>query len=120
MGWIGCDWCINNYHCDTGFCVQKYSNHEAVLFEDSQVTYSQLYSRGSRRVSALEKWGVTKSDHVGTLFFNCMEAFESFFAIWKIGAVLVPLSFQSPPSELHYVINQVDLSTIILNGRKMT
>jgi len=96
---------------------QKYPQLEAVLFEDNRATYAQLNDRVNIRADALMKLGVKKNDHVGTLFSNCMEAIESFFAVWRIGAVLVPLNLRLSPIELAYVINQSDLSAIIFQDQ---
>ncbi|MCP4757352.1 MAG: long-chain fatty acid--CoA ligase [Proteobacteria bacterium] len=92
---------------------QKYSEREAVLFEDARATYAQLDDAVNRRANALLQLGIGKGDHVGTLFSNCMEAIETFFAVWRIGAVLVPLNFRLSPSELAFVAKHSDLSSIV-------
>jgi acyl-CoA synthetase (AMP-forming)/AMP-acid ligase II len=42
-----------------------------------------------------------------------MEVVESILAIWRIGAILVPLSFRLSPNELVYILDHSEVSTII-------
>ena len=91
----------------------NYPHREAVVFEDARATFGEFNERVNQSANALLKLGVKKGDHVGTLFLNCMEAVESFFALWRIGSVLVPLNFRLSPNELSYVVDHSDVSTIL-------
>lgn len=95
----------------------NYPNREAFIFKETRITYSELYSIVSKRANALLNLGVNKGDHIGTLFFNCMEVVETILAIWRIGAVLVPLSFRLSPKELSYIIEHSDLSMVIFQDK---
>jgi long-chain acyl-CoA synthetase len=57
--------------------------------------------------AALVAKGVKKGDRVALLFINTPQVFIAFYAIWKAGAIVVPLNPLYTPSELEYAINEV-------------
>ena len=95
----------------------NYPNREAFIFKETRITYSELNSIVSKRANALFHLGVNKGDHIGTLFANCMEVVETILAIWKIGAVLVPLSFRLSPNELSYIIEHSEISMVVFQDK---
>jgi len=95
----------------------NYPNREAFIFKETRSTYSELNSIVIKRANALLHLGVNKGDHIGTLFANCMEAVETILAIWKIGAVLIPLSFRISPNELSYIIEHSEISVVIFQDK---
>jgi len=91
----------------------KYPSREALIFLDRRITYAQLNDRINQRANCLIDMGVKKGDHVSTLFLSCNEIVETIVAIWRAGAVVVPLSFRASPEELIYIIDHADVSAII-------
>ncbi len=75
-----------------------------VAFEDAltgrTLTYAQLDERASRAAGVLASFGVGREDRVAILCRNRIEFFEVLFACGKLGAILVPLNWRSPPIEL--------------------
>jgi acyl-CoA synthetase (AMP-forming)/AMP-acid ligase II len=67
-------------------------NHEAVVFEDHRVSFWEMNKRVNRLANALVALGIRKGDKVATILPNSLELLESYWAIIKIGAVIVPLS----------------------------
>src|SRR6266542_3582347 len=66
--------------------------HTAIVFEDRRLTFLELNQRVNRLANALLNLGVRKGDKVATILPNCLELLESYWAVVKIGAVIVPLS----------------------------
>jgi long-chain acyl-CoA synthetase len=93
--------------------MQSYSNKTAFIFKDKQYTFEQVNQRVNSLISALHSLGVKKGDHVGILAYNCSQYLEV-FAIAKAGMVTVPLNFRSVSTELEYLINNSEISTLIL------
>ncbi|MBW2085979.1 MAG: AMP-binding protein, partial [Deltaproteobacteria bacterium] len=91
----------------------KFAHNEAIIFEDARATFSQLNDRANQRANALLALGVKRGDHVAILATNCMELVESIYAVWRMGAVLVPLNIRLSPAELIYIIDHSDASTIL-------
>ena len=67
-------------------------HHLAVVFEDQRLTYLELNKSINRLANALLELGIRKGDKVATILPNCLELFETYWALAKIGAVVVPLS----------------------------
>ena len=67
-------------------------NKLALVFEDNRLTYQEYNQNINRLANAMLDMGIKKGDKVATLLPNCMELLEIYWAIGKIGAVVVPLS----------------------------
>ena len=66
----------------------------AVISEDVPCTYRELNSRINRLANFLLDRGLKKGDRVAVLLHNCKQYIEAFFAISKIGGILVPLNWR--------------------------
>jgi fatty-acyl-CoA synthase len=70
-----------------------------------RTTYAELDARANRAAHLLRaRFGVRAGDRVAVLAHNSTAFVELFFAVGKIGAVLVPLNWRLSASELAYVI----------------
>lgn len=78
--------------------------HPAVIYGDLRRTYAETNARADRMASALERAGIGKGDRVAILQHNCPELLETLFAIFKAGAIAVPINARSHPKEFAYVI----------------
>ncbi|MAG35920.1 MAG: ATP-dependent acyl-CoA ligase [Dehalococcoidia bacterium] len=80
-----------------------------LLFEDEQeqahsYTYRQFDQIVNQTANGLLSLGVTKGDRVNLHLTNCPEFLFFWFAIGKIGAVMVPTNPLSPLDELTYPV----------------
>ena len=57
--------------------------------------------------------GVKKGDRVGIMMMNSAEFFESYFAIAKIGGVVVPLNWRLVADELEFILKDSGTTTLI-------
>ena len=64
----------------------------AFVFGEQRFTYLEYNQNVNRLANALQDMGVRKGDKIATLLPNCVELLEVFWAVAKIGAVVVPLS----------------------------
>lgn len=67
-------------------------DHVAVVFEDRRLTWRQLDRRVNQVANAFNALGVRHGDRVATVVLNRLELLEVYWAVAKLGAVLVPLS----------------------------
>jgi acyl-CoA synthetase (AMP-forming)/AMP-acid ligase II len=67
-------------------------DHTAIVFEDKRLTYLELNQNINRLANALLSLGITKGDKLATILPNCLELLEVYWAVAKMGAVVVPLS----------------------------
>ena len=81
----------------------------AIAFEDAltgrTLTYAELDDRAARAAAALAALGVVREDRVAILCRNRIEFFEILFACGKLGAILVPLNWRAPTTELASIMD---------------
>jgi fatty-acyl-CoA synthase len=68
------------------------------------LTYAALDAGAARAAALLASRGVSEGDRVAILCRNCIAFFELLFACGKAGAILVPLNWRMPPSELDRLV----------------
>ena len=91
-------------------------DHTAVVFGDHRLTSLEFNERVNRLANALHQLGVRKGDKVGTILPNCLELLESYWAIVKLGAVIVPLSQLLRGKGLLNLLTDADASAVITNS----
>ena len=64
----------------------------AVVFEGQRLTYAAFNGRVNRLANALLAAGIGRGDKIATVLSNCLELLDLYWAVAKIGAVIVPLS----------------------------
>jgi fatty-acyl-CoA synthase len=80
-------------------------------------TYRQFNQRANRLANGLrEKWGIKKGDRIAILAKNCPEYLEAFYAVGKIGAILVPINIRAVGEELLYLLRNTEPSGLILGS----
>jgi len=88
-------------------------NKPAIIYEDSTITYKDLNERINRTARMLQGLGVGKGDRVGVLMHNTYQLIEIFFALGKLGAILVPLNTRLVSAELEYIIKDSGLTALV-------
>ncbi|MBM3301640.1 MAG: AMP-binding protein, partial [Deltaproteobacteria bacterium] len=91
-------------------------HHPAVLFEADVYNYGEFNRRVNRLANALLALGVTKGDKVATLLPNCLELLDTYWAVAKIGAVVVPLSQLTRGKGLVTMLNDSDSVCVITDS----
>ena len=91
-------------------------DHTAVIFQDQQLTFGQLNGRVNRIANALVQLGLQKGDKLATILPNCLEQLELFWAIAKLGVVVVPLSPMLRGSGLSRLLNDSDSVALVTNA----
>lgn len=91
-------------------------HHPAVVFEDQRLTFLEFNGRVNRLANALLNLGVRKGDKVATILPNSVELLESYWAIVKIGAVIVPQSQLLRGKGLLSLLRDSDTSAVVTNS----
>jgi fatty-acyl-CoA synthase len=103
-----------------GDWIRKWSflqpNKRALIFEDRPFTYQEVNLRTNRLGHFLLDLGVQKGDRISVLLYNCHQYIEIFFAMSKIGAILVPLNWRLAGPELEFIINDSGSRMIIFDS----
>ncbi len=81
----------------------------ALIFENQRYTFRQFNQNVNQLANALEDMGIRKGDKIATLLPNCVELLEIYWAVAKIGAVVVPLSTLLMSKGLKSLLNDSDV-----------
>jgi long-chain acyl-CoA synthetase len=92
---------------------EKHPDRFAIIFLGEKFTYARLQNLINRFATALNRLGVRKGDKVVLYITNSAQWVISFFAIQKIGAVVVPVAPIYTSFEIEYMINDSGAETII-------
>ena len=87
--------------------------HTAVVFEDCRLNFVEFNRRVNRLANALSTLEVKKGDKIATILPNSLNLLETYWAVAKIGAVVVPLSPLLRERALAALIRDSDTETII-------
>lgn len=93
--------------------VKKYPDQTAIIYLGKKFTYAHLQDLINRFATALTHLGVKKGDKVILYISNSVQWVISFFAIQKIGAVVVPVAPIYTSFEIEYMVNDSGAETII-------
>ncbi|MFQ3323338.1 MAG: O-succinylbenzoate-CoA ligase [Pseudomonadales bacterium] len=93
------------------------SNKEAfVEFEKQRrFTFLALNKRCNKTANALQGLGVKPGDRVATLCKNGIEFVESYFALAKIGAVMVPVNWRLVANEANYILTDAGVTVLLFD-----
>jgi acyl-CoA synthetase (AMP-forming)/AMP-acid ligase II len=69
-----------------------------------RLTFAELNERCNQLANALLASGIEKGERVGLLLMNSAEFMEAYFALAKIGAVVVPLNWRLVADELEFIL----------------
>jgi long-chain acyl-CoA synthetase len=73
--------------------IMKFGEYVSLDFEGQEFTNVEMDRVARRLGNGLRELGVKRGDRVIVQLPNCPEVLQSFQAVWKIGAVIVPISF---------------------------
>ena len=90
-------------------------DHTAIVFKEHRLSFREFNGRVNRLAHALLGLGVSKGDKVATILPNCLELLETYWAVAKIGAVVVPLSTLTRGQGLVNLLRDSDVTTIVTN-----
>jgi fatty-acyl-CoA synthase len=80
------------------------------------LTYEELNARVDRLARGLLEIGVAKGDKVGLWMPNVPEWVVAYFAIARIGAVVVPMNTRYKTHEIQYILDDSEATTLFAVG----
>ena len=89
---------------------------EAYVGDDGErLTFGDLNERSNRTANAFLAAGVAKGERVALLLMNSSEFVEAYFALGKIGAVVVPLNWRLVADELEFILKDSGATRLIFD-----
>ena len=78
-----------------------------------RLTFKELNESCNRLANALVADGIRKGERVGLLLMNSREFMEAYFALAKVGAVVVPLNWRLVADELEFILKDSGTERLI-------
>lgn len=98
---------------------EKYPDDVALLGVDCRYTYRELDALSDRMAKGMLSLGIKKGTHVGVWGGANVCTLLYFYALWKIGAVVVPLCTGYAEKELCYALNASDVTLLFSDEEKV-
>jgi fatty-acyl-CoA synthase len=86
----------------------------ALTFDGRDMSFGELDDRSTRLAHGLLAAGFTKGDKVSVVMYNRLEWVELFFALAKLGGVIVPINYLLAASEMQYIFDDSDSRWIVV------
>jgi long-chain acyl-CoA synthetase len=93
--------------------IRDSGEYVSAVFEGREITNVEAERTSQRLASALRNLNVKRGDRVLIQMPNCPEVFQSFAAIWRIGAVVVPVNHMIGAEESTFIYRDCGAETLI-------
>lgn len=90
-------------------------DREALIYQTSRYTYSQLDKKVNQTARVLAARGVSHGDRVALMSPNSADFVIAYYAILKLGAVVVPINIRLAPPELSYQLEDSGARVILFD-----
>lgn len=94
--------------------VKRFADREAIVFEGRRLIYQQLNDEVDRLARGLIELGVQKGDKIGLWMPNIPEWVIAYFAIARVGAVVVPMNTRYKSHEVHYILENSEATALLM------
>jgi acyl-CoA synthetase (AMP-forming)/AMP-acid ligase II len=95
---------------------EKYPDLTAVIFNDTSTSYMQLKQHVDVVAENLWRFGVRPGDYLSTYLSNCLENLVFNLAIFKLGAVSVPIRAQLQAADISHIVSEAQPKIIITSS----
>ena len=85
-----------------------FRNETAVLQEDTEIAFGDLFEKAKAVTGWLRDKGIGKGDRIAVLTKNCHQFFTLMGGIAASGGIMVPINFRFSAEEIGYVLSDVD------------
>lgn len=90
---------------------------EAIIFDEQRITYAEYLDRVNQLAKGLYAIDVKQGDHIGLWMTNRPEWCYFRHAIYKLGAIMVPINTRYKPEEIAYILKQGDIKTLVMEEK---
>ncbi|MCI0547967.1 MAG: long-chain-fatty-acid--CoA ligase [Candidatus Rokubacteria bacterium] len=96
--------------------VATYGEYECLAFEGRRLTNVDQHRAAARLANALVRLRVRPGDRVVVMLPNCPEVMQSYGAILRVGAVIVPVIFLLGPEEVGHILRHAEPRVVITSA----
>src|SRR5215470_5316614 len=92
---------------------ERYGDKIVTVFQNGEVTYNQLEQTADLIARGFLGLGIGKGDKVAIWMAGYAEWAFVYFALARIGAIMVPVNTRYRPEEVQYVLNKSKASVLV-------
>jgi long-chain acyl-CoA synthetase len=93
---------------------RKYPNTPCTIFKGAKISYLEMDQLTDRLAAGLASLGIKKGDRVGLFMPNTPQFVLAYFAILKIGAIVVATNPLYSPREIEHQVNDAGIEIMIV------
>ena len=93
---------------------RKYPNSPCAIFKHAVITYREMNELTDRLAAGLSELGLKKGDRVGIFMPNTPQFVIAYFAILKMGGVVVATNPLYKPREIEYQVNDAGVEVMLV------
>ncbi len=93
--------------------VRDFPEREAIVFQGRKITYRQLGEEVANAASGLAQGGLKKGDRMAIMLPNCPQYVAVYYAILKVGGIVVNVSPMYVERELEFQLKDAGVETIL-------
>lgn len=90
------------------------SQQLAIIYQHQQKTYQELIELSDSLACKFIESGIKKGNRVALFIHNCLEMVICYFAIFKVGAVAVPINTRFKSYELAYALQHSEANLLFI------
>jgi len=99
---------------------RKWPESIALIYRDTEITYRELYQRACQFADTLRARDIAPGARVLMCFENSPEFYVAYFAIWHVGAVIVPLNTFLHEKEFAHIVHDADPVLIVTSSDRVS
>ncbi len=105
-------WYLLDRHVEAGCCCRPMA-----FFAGREYTYQEIYQASIRVANYLRSMGIEKGDRVAFVLLNSPHALVVNFAIFRLGAISVPVSPFWKPHIIEYILRSKQVKLLFLSAK---
>lgn len=98
---------------------QTHPDKAAVVFNDSQLSYAELFNRVNQVAFYLDELDIPKGSRVGIYSMKSIDQVVAILAVLSTNYILVPLTHFLKPEQVEYIINDCDIQCILTDQKHL-
>jgi long-chain acyl-CoA synthetase len=92
----------------------KYSDSPCTIFKGAKITYAEMDEITNRLGAGLASIGISKGDRVGIYMPNTPQFVMAYFALLKLGAIVVAINPLYSPREIEHQVNDAGIEVMVV------
>jgi long-chain acyl-CoA synthetase len=93
---------------------RQYPNVPCTIFKGAVITYKEMSDLTDRLAAGLAEYGIKKGDRVGIFMPNTPQFVQAFFAVLKLGALVVATNPLYSPREIEHQVNDAGIEVMLV------